>query len=98
MAKDPKIIILDEATSSIDPESERLIQNAISKVLAKRTAIIIAHRLSTIEQCDEILVMEMGEIVEKGNHVELMNNKAHYYELNKPKSKEKITELFMTLL
>ena len=58
MAKDPKIIILDEATSSIDPESERLIQNAISKVLAQRTAIIIAHRLSTIEQCDEIIVME----------------------------------------
>ena len=66
MAKDPKIIILDEATSSIDPESERLIQNAISKVLAQRTAIIIAHRLSTIEQCDEIIVMERGQIVEKG--------------------------------
>ena len=85
MAKDPKIIILDEATSSIDPESERLIQNAISKVLAQRTAIIIAHRLSTIEQCDEIIVMERGQIVEKGNHAELMNNQAHYYELNKPK-------------
>ena len=74
MAKDPKIIILDEATSSIDPESERLIQNAISKVLAQRTAIIIAHRLSTIEQCDEIIVMERGQIVEKGIMLKVMNN------------------------
>ena len=85
MAKDPKVIILDEATSSIDPESERLIQHAISTVLKDRTAIIIAHRLSTIEQADEIIVMDKGNIIEKGNHKTLIEQKGYYYGLNKPK-------------
>ena len=69
---DPEILILDEATSSIDPYTELVIQNALRKLLANRRVIIIAHRLSTIRLCDEILVLDHGRIVEKGTHEELM--------------------------
>ena len=68
----PKLLILDEATSSIDPYTELVIQNALKKLLENRMAIIIAHRLSTIRLCDEILVIDLGRIVEKGSHAELM--------------------------
>jgi len=78
---DPKVIVLDEATSSIDTESELLIQNAIDKLMKGRTAIVIAHRLSTIQKADTILVMEKGKIVESGTHTELLKNKNHYSQL-----------------
>lgn len=80
---DPPIFILDEATSSIDTETERLIQNAISHVLKGRTSFIIAHRLSTIRNADLILLIEDQGIVEKGSHEELMAMKGRYYRLYK---------------
>jgi ATP-binding cassette subfamily B protein len=78
---DPPIFILDEATSSIDTETEQLIQNAISKILHGRTSFIIAHRLSTIHSADLILVVENRRIVERGNHETLMAAKGRYYTL-----------------
>jgi len=77
----PSILILDEATSSIDRESEILIQRATEKVVENRTSIIIAHRLSTIQHVDHILVMEKGEIVEQGTHSELLEKNGHYRRL-----------------
>jgi ABC-type multidrug transport system fused ATPase/permease subunit len=68
----PKLLILDEATSSIDPYTELLVQNALKKLLENRLAIIIAHRLSTIRLCDEIIVIDEGRPVEQGTHAELM--------------------------
>jgi ATP-binding cassette subfamily B protein len=79
---DPDILILDEATSSIDPETESVIQFAIEKLIAKRTSIIIAHRLSTIRHADKIMVLKKGEIQELGSHSELLQNEnGHYKEL-----------------
>ena len=78
---DPKIIILDEATASIDTETEIKIQTALQTLLMDRTSIIIAHRLSTIRDCDIIFVLENGVIKEQGNHQQLMNHKGHYYHL-----------------
>lgn len=75
---DPKILILDEATSSIDPESEKLIQRATEKITQDRTSIIIAHRLSTIEKADKIIVMEKGKIVEEGKHQDLLAQNGYY--------------------
>ncbi len=77
----PRLFILDEATSSIDTETEMVIQKAVDKVLSGRTSFIIAHRLSTIRTCDRILVLEHGNIIESGNHKELMALKGHYYKL-----------------
>ncbi|MGV8915952.1 MAG: ABC transporter ATP-binding protein [Kaistella sp.] len=91
---DPKILILDEATSSIDYESEKLIQRATEKITKGRTAFIIAHRLSTIEKADRIIVMEHGKIVEQGKHLELLEKNGYYTTLYKgqlkPKSKETV--------
>jgi ABC-type multidrug transport system fused ATPase/permease subunit len=70
--KDPRILILDEATSSLDSESERLVQDALEKLMVGRTSIVIAHRLSTIRKADLILVMEQGRLIEKGTHEELL--------------------------
>ena len=78
----PSIMILDEATSSIDSESEQLIQIASEKLTANRTSIIIAHRLSTIKSANKILVLDKGKLMESGNHDELMQEKGIYFELN----------------
>lgn len=78
---DPSILILDEATSSIDTESERLIQNATDVLTEGRTSIVIAHRLSTIQKADRIIVLEAGEIIEQGNHQELLAANGHYKKL-----------------
>ncbi|MCK4879461.1 MAG: ABC transporter ATP-binding protein [Bacteroidales bacterium] len=75
----PPILILDEATSALDTESERLVQDAIIKLMQKRTSIVIAHRLSTIKHADLILVIDEGEIVERGSHDELISNKTGLY-------------------
>ena len=81
IVKDPKILILDEATSSIDTETETKIQKAIDISMKGRTTFMIAHRLSTVVNCDLILVMRDGKIVEQGNHHELLKQKGYYFEL-----------------
>jgi ATP-binding cassette subfamily B protein len=79
---DPKILILDEATSSIDTETELALQKGLESLLVGRTSFIIAHRLSTIQNADRILVIEKGKIIEEGSHDELMKNKSHYWKLH----------------
>jgi ATP-binding cassette subfamily B protein len=79
--KDPRILVLDEATSSLDSESESLIQDALKRVMAGRTSIVIAHRLSTILAADLILVMDRGRIVERGTHAELLEHAGLYSQL-----------------
>ncbi len=81
LAYDPKILILDEATASVDTETELLIQQAIKKLLSGRTSIVIAHRLSTIQNSDKIIVMHKGEIKEMGNHQELLAKRGIYFKL-----------------
>ena len=81
MLANPAIFVLDEATSSIDTETEQLIQNAITKLLEGRTSFLIAHRLSTIRRADVILVVKEGRIVEQGSHRELMRKRGAYYAL-----------------
>lgn len=90
---DPKILILDEATSSVDTETEQLIQNAIRKLLKGRTSFIVAHRLSTIVHSDKILVLDGGEIVESGTHKELINKAGAYYKLYTNQYSEEMLEL-----
>jgi subfamily B ATP-binding cassette protein MsbA len=77
----PRILILDEATSSLDSESEALIQEGLNRLRAGRTTFVIAHRLSTIRSADQILVVESGEIVERGTHEELINLSGRYKQL-----------------
>lgn len=79
--KDPALLIFDEATASLDSISEQLIQNAIEEALGDRSSIMIAHRLSTILMADEIIVIKEGKIVERGTHVELLQNDGVYREL-----------------
>jgi ATP-binding cassette, subfamily B, bacterial MsbA len=79
--KNPPIMILDEATSALDTESERLVQNALEKMMQNRTSVVIAHRLSTIQNADKIAVMAKGEIVEQGTHLELINQRGVYFNL-----------------
>lgn len=87
---DPKILILDEATSSIDHESEKLIQRATEKITQNRTAIVIAHRLSTIEKADRIIVMDQGKIVETGKHSDLLLQEGYYSNLYKAQLRNRI--------
>ena len=78
---DPEILILDEATSSVDTRTEKNIQDAMVRLMKNRTSLIIAHRLSTIRDADRIVVMENGRIAETGNHDELIEKQGKYYEL-----------------
>ncbi|HEY0582778.1 MAG TPA: ATP-binding cassette domain-containing protein, partial [Chloroflexota bacterium] len=78
---DPRILILDEATSSVDTRTERLIQTALEELLSGRTSFVIAHRLSTIRHADQVLAMRDGQIVERGTHDELLAARGFYYEL-----------------
>ena len=79
--KNPSIMILDEATSALDTESEKLVQDALEKLMKDRTSLVIAHRLSTIRNADQILVLSKGEIKEMGTHSELLEKKGLYYNL-----------------
>lgn len=88
MVYEPKILVLDEATSSVDSETEEMIQQAIDKMMCGRTAIVIAHRLSTIQKADKIIVLDHGEIKEVGKHDELLVKDGYYSQLHKMQYKE----------
>jgi len=88
---DPTVLILDEATSNIDTETEALIQDAIVKLIKGRTSIAIAHRLSTIQNCDKIIVLHKGELREMGNHQELLKMEGIYYKLYQLQYKESLS-------
>jgi len=81
LAFDPRVLILDEATASVDSETERLLQAALDRLLAGRTSLVIAHRLSTIQRADRILVLHKGELREEGTHAELVARRGIYYRL-----------------
>ena len=81
LAYNPRVLILDEATSSVDSETEALIQDALARLMTKRTFIVIAHRLSTIERINSIIVLHKGRIVERGTHRELLEKKGYYHDL-----------------
>lgn len=81
LIKNPKLLILDEATSSIDTETEKIIQNKMKDILEGKTSIIVAHRLSTIKHCDKIVLIENGNILEQGTHLELLDKKGIYYKM-----------------
>jgi ATP-binding cassette subfamily B protein len=87
MVYNPEILILDEATSSVDSETEELIQESIEKMMQGRTSIVIAHRLSTIQKADQILVLNKGEIVERGTHESLLEHGGYYTQLNQMQRK-----------
>ncbi|MFB3902283.1 MAG: ABC transporter ATP-binding protein [Acidobacteriota bacterium] len=90
LAHDPRILVLDEATSSVDTETELLIQDAVYRLMSERTSLIIAHRLSTIQSCDRILVMHKGVIKEEGSHAELLRQRGIYYKLYQLQYREQL--------
>ena len=81
LLRDAPILLLDEATSALDAESERLVQDALDRLMAQRTTVVIAHRLATVRQADRIIVMDRGRIVEQGTHDALVRNGALYARL-----------------
>lgn len=83
LAFDPAILILDEATANIDSETEMMIQEAMNVLSKGRTMLVIAHRLSTIQHADQIIVLNKGEIIERGTHLSLLNEKGSYYQMYK---------------
>lgn len=85
----PRVMILDEATANIDTETEQIIQDSLTKMMSIGTMLIVAHRLSTIQHVDNIIVLSKGEILEQGNHQELLKNKGHYYNLYRLQYQEK---------
>ncbi len=91
LAHQPRILVLDEATSSIDTETELLIQDALEKLMKGRTALIVAHRLSTIQNCDRIVVLHKGEIREMGTHQELLKQRGIYWKLHQLQYKEQLS-------
>jgi len=90
--KNPKILILDEATSALDSQSEKLIQEALDRLMIGRTTILIAHRLSTVVNADEIVVMNKGKIIEKGSHIQLLAQNGAYARLYHTQFDEAIGE------
>ncbi len=90
--KNPRILVLDEATSSLDSESEALIQEALNRVMAERTSIVIAHRLSTILAADQIMVIDRGQVLERGTHAELLAKKGLYSQLYKTQFRKRGTD------
>jgi subfamily B ATP-binding cassette protein MsbA len=88
LLRDPRILILDEATSALDTQSERLIQDAMEKLMRNRTALVIAHRLSTVVNANRILVMDHGRIVDSGRHEELLAREGLYRDLYQLQFKE----------
>jgi ATP-binding cassette subfamily B protein len=88
MVYDPRILVLDEATSSVDSETEEMIQEAIANMMSGRTSVVIAHRLSTIQRADKILVLDKGEIKETGTHAELLARNGYYAQLHRLQYKE----------
>jgi len=98
LAFDPTILILDEATSSIDTETEQLIQRAVDRVMNDRTSMVVAHRLSTIQKCDRIMVFHHGELREMGTHNELLLHRGLYWRLYQLQySNEKLTPAIQEL-
>ena len=90
---DPPVLILDEATSSIDTRTEKIVQDGMDKLMAGRTTFVIAHRLSTIRNSDCIMVLDQGRIIERGNHDELIAEGGKYYQLYTGKDRERIIEM-----
>jgi subfamily B ATP-binding cassette protein MsbA len=98
MVKNPELLIFDEATSALDNESEKIVQQAIDNAMENRTALVVAHRLSTIKNADKIIVMERGNVMESGNHQQLIENNGVYkmlydiqFAVKQPAQEEEIT-------
>jgi subfamily B ATP-binding cassette protein MsbA len=91
LLKNAPILVLDEATSALDTESERLIQDALSRLMENRTTLVIAHRLSTVEHADLIVVLDQGRVVERGTHAELLAREGKYAALHRLQFRESAT-------